>query len=54
MSLKNSRKVLKNIHARSVIFASFAVTIGAGSARALKNVNAKDFPRKKYLLYKKV
>jgi hypothetical protein len=32
MSLKNRRKVLKSILARSVVFVSFAVMIGAGSA----------------------
>jgi len=49
MSLKNSRKVLKNIPVRSVIFVSFVVMIAAGSAWVPKNVYAKDFRRNKCL-----
>jgi len=44
MSLKNSRKSLKSILARSVIFASFAVMIGAGCAWFPKNVPARPLP----------
>jgi hypothetical protein len=50
MCLKNSRKALKRILARSAIFVSFAVTIGAGSARALKNVSARHLPQNKFFI----
>jgi hypothetical protein len=50
MSLKNSRKILKSILARSVIFVSFAVTTGAGYAWVPKNVPARPLPRNKCLL----
>jgi len=50
MFLRNSRKVLKNIPARSVIFVSFAVMTGAGSARALKNVSARHLPQNKFFI----
>lgn len=43
MSLKNRMKILKSIIARSVIFVSFAVTIGAGCAYVLKNVREERF-----------
>ncbi len=52
MSLRNSRKVLKSILARDVIFVSFAVTIVAGSAWVPKNVHAKHLSKNKCLLYK--
>ena len=51
MCLKNSWKALKSILARSAIFASFAVTTGAGSARALKDVRARRLPRNKCPTY---
>ena len=51
MFLKNSRKILKNIPVRSVIFVSFVVMIVAGSAWVLKNVHAKDFLRNRYRIF---
>jgi len=51
MSLKNNRKVLKNIPVRSVIFVSFVVMIAAGPAWVQKNVLAKNFSRNKCLIF---
>jgi hypothetical protein len=50
MSLKNLRKALKNIPVRSVIFVSSVVMIAVMSAWDLKNVNAKNMTRNKYLI----
>jgi hypothetical protein len=44
MSLKNSRKVLRSILAKSVIFVNFAVMIDAGCAGFKKNVSARHLP----------
>jgi hypothetical protein len=52
MFLKYSRKVLKNILARSVIFVNFAVTTGAGSAKIPKIVRARHLSKNKCLLDK--
>lgn len=45
MFLKNSRKALKNMRARTAIFASFAVTIGVESAWAQKTATVGNFPK---------
>jgi hypothetical protein len=54
MSLKNSRKALKSILAGSVIFASLAVTIGAGCVWVLKNVSARRLFKNKCVPHKDV
>jgi hypothetical protein len=53
MSLKNSGKDLTSILARSVIFVSFAVMIGAGSVLGLKNAHANHHARNESPLYYK-